>query len=213
MASAANQRQIATARFRVGETPPPPEWGSPDDDTDPSITERLLPEPDPWRGPPEAELRWRPNHLAAVLAVLLILSIASSVLLALKLRKVRADLAEAEAAAEMAESALAQEEQSAGLRPVEPAPAGPQPAEARAPVRERLVLLLTVGTQHFAEKQLRALRKRCQAPLSVYRQVRGRCGWSSCFAVAVPAQDAEAARACGQVKGQALRDRADFVLP
>jgi hypothetical protein len=75
----------------------------------------------------------------------------------------------------------------------------------------QLVLLLTVGTQHYAEKQLRSLRKRCRAPLAVYQQRRGRCGWSQCWAVAVPAEDREQARGCGAVKGQALRDRRDFL--
>jgi hypothetical protein len=70
---------------------------------------------------------------------------------------------------------------------------------------------VTVGTRHYAEKQMRAMRKKCPAPLAVYQQKRGRCAWSTCFAVAVPEADAERAHGCGESKGQSLRDRKDFV--
>jgi hypothetical protein len=77
---------------------------------------------------------------------------------------------------------------------------------------DRLLILISVGTRHYAEKQLRALRKHCRAPLAVYLQKRGRCGWSQCFAVAAREADADLARACGATKGQALRERSDFAL-
>ena len=75
------------------------------------------------------------------------------------------------------------------------------------------MLLLTVGTRHYADKQLRRLRSRCPARLAVYQQVRGRCAYARCFAIAASAQDEGLTRGCGQVKGQALRDRSDFTLP
>jgi len=72
------------------------------------------------------------------------------------------------------------------------------------------VLLLTVGTRHYAEKQLRLLKQKCRAPLAVYQQRRGRCAWSTCYAVAAREEDAELARPCGETKGQVVRDRKDF---
>jgi hypothetical protein len=100
---------------------------------------------------------------------------------------------------------------------VEPPAARPRRARGAAPPaarppEDRLLILLTVGTRHYAEKQLQLIRQRCSAPVAVYLQRRGRCGWSQCFAVAAREADADRARGCGPAKGQALRDRADFAL-
>jgi hypothetical protein len=94
--------------------------------------------------------------------------------------------------------------------PMPQSPAASAPAVS-APAADRLLLLLTVGTRHYAEKQARELRQKCRAPLAVYQQKHGRCAWSTCFAVAVPEADAELARNCGEPKGQALRERTDFI--
>jgi hypothetical protein len=225
-----DQREIETARYKVGDEPAagaqpgPANRSNPDDETDPSaarLDEAVL----------TGVSNWRLNALGAVLGTALICALLLSVGLWVKLQRTRAELSEAELAAEMAEAALARDpEPEAEARPKaaakaaapEPEPvdltasrAPPAPAEAAAATAaapgDQLVLLLTVGTQHYAEKQLRSLRKRCRAPLAVYQQRRGRCGWSQCWAVAVPAEGRELARGCGAVKGQALRDRKDFL--
>lgn len=208
MGTGMEQRSIETSRLKLEAPGEPAALDGPDEPTDPGLG-----------GPPQAASPWQLNQLGLLLAVLLLCSLVVSVALALKLSRTRAELAEAEAAAEMAGSALAREpEEQKALAPA-PAAAAPGVAPAAraasaAPAREeRLLILLTVGTQRYAEKQLRSLKTRCKAPLAVYRQTRGRCGWDQCFAVALPASEAERARGCGQVKGQALRDRADFVLP
>ena len=115
-----------------------------------------------------------------------------------------------EAAARAAEVAPA-----AGTAP-DPSPAHEAEPSAQAqpaPAKDQLILLLTVGKQPYAEKQLRALKHRCDAPLAVYRQTRGRCAYDQCFAIAVPLADADQAKACGRVAGQSIRDRADFAIP
>ena len=218
-----DQRHIQTAQLKVGDRPAGARaQSSPDDETDPSAA-RL-----------EAAVltggsSWRLNALGAVLGTALVCALLLSVGLWVKLQRTRAELAEAELAAEMAEAALARDPEpeekpkaiakaAAGeaavpeAEPVDLTGGRAQPAQlaAAAGPEGQLVLLLTVGTQHFAEKQLRSLRKRCRAPLAVYQQRRGRCGWSQCWAVAAPASEREQARGCGAVKGQALRDRNDF---
>ena len=218
-------RHIPTAQYKVGDARAsnPRAQANPDDETDPSAV-RLEAASVGGAGP--APSTWRLNALGAVLGTALICALLLSVGLWVKLQRTRAELAEAELAAEMAEAALARDpEPEEKTRPAprgnapEPVTAEPEAvdlttprAQAQAPAQDdQLVLLLTVGTQHYAEKQLRSLRKRCRAPLAVYQQRRGRCGWSQCWAVAVPAADRELARGCGAVKGQALRDRKDFL--
>lgn len=169
-----------------------------------------------------AAARRRLRILAVVLFTLLLCSLVASAGLWIALSRTRAELAGLAAvrpvevrrsppprAAAIPEIALA--------RPADPPrevpPAAPAPAPAAAqPAEDRLFLLLTVGTRHFAEKQLRLLRQHCRAPLAVYLQRRGRCGWSQCFAIAAREADLDRARSCGVTKGQALRERADFVL-
>ena len=215
-----DQRQIETAKYQVGDKRARAP-AHPDDETDPSAA-RLD------ESSVSGVSQWRLNALGAVLSTALICALLLSVGLWVKLQRTRAELAEAELAAEMAEAALARDpEPEEKARPAprgnapEPVTAEPEAvdlttprAQAQAPApsqEDQLVLLLTVGTQHYAEKQLRSLRKRCRAPLAVYQQRRGRCGWSQCWAVAVPAAERELARGCGAVKGQALRDRKDFL--
>ena len=226
-----DQRQIKTAQYEVGDQRASAgAHSNPDDETDPSAA-RL----EPWAL--TGGSNWRFNALGAVLGTALVCALLLSVGLWVKLQRTRVELAEAELAAEMAEAALARdpepEEKPKAAAKAPPAEAAapeaepvdftggvtgnlnggfaqPAPAAAAAAPEDQLVLLLTVGTQHYAEKQLRTLRKRCRAPLAVYQQRRGRCGWSQCWAVAVPAAEREQARGCGAVKGQALRDRKDF---
>jgi hypothetical protein len=286
-----DQRHIETSRYQVKPPSRDPRvaYKQPDDATDPSadrLVDTAAPSP------------WRLNALGAVLGTALICALLLSVGLFVKLQRVKAELAEAEAAAESAESALARDPDAEGAK----GEAGPEKAaaakagadakvldpraangagkildpraangaskildpraangaskaldpraansaskaldpraanaagaaEARPAAREgarpgkapdtvdlthpeeprQLVLLLTVGTQHYAEKQLRTLRRRCKAPLHVYQQRRGRCAFSQCWAVAAPAEDGLDLRSCGEVKGQSLRDRKDFV--
>ena len=193
---------------------------------EPVLPETGLPEPEP-------ESPWRLNALGIVLLTALICSLAIAVALRVKLGQTRAALSEAESAAEAAESAVARDPAAKDAAEPEPQAAAPVHAAvakaarapapepeaaaeappAAAPHREQLLLLLTVGTQHFAERQLRNLMHKCTAPLAVYRQRRGLCAYSQCFAIAVPASQAEAARGCGRVKGQSLRDRDDFTAP
>ena len=209
MAKSVDQRQIPTAQYKVGQPPPP----SPGVDSDPNEVTDLSLSGLTGQAPLS---QWRFNALSALLATALCCALLFSLVLWVKLSRARVDLAEAEAAAEMAEALVAREPSAAPDAPtkveaVSLLPTDPARTSAKAaPASDRLVLLLTVGTQHFAEKQLRRLRKQCAASLAVYRQRRGRCGWSQCYAIAAPESDAGLARGCGQVKGQALRDRADF---
>jgi hypothetical protein len=160
------------------------------------------------------EGRWRLNALGVVLLCSVLASLAVSAALWAKLSGARAEMAATDAAEEKArlkqEQRLAEQaQQSAAVTP----PPAPTPAVTPAPAApQRLLLLLTVGTQHYAEKQMRLLQPKCsQAKLRVYQQRRGRCGWATCFAVAVEESEAAAARGCGEPKGQSLRDKADFV--
>ena len=222
MAKDVDQRQIPTAQYKVGQLPPHSPGGDsgPDDITDESLSGISAVSDPALTALPS---QWRFNALSAVLATALCCALLLSLALWIKLSRARADLAEAELAAEMAEAAVAREPSAAdheapqAATKVDAVSLVPEPPVARAgaaaPTPDRLVLLLTVGTQHFAEKQLKRLRKQCRASLAVYQQRRGRCGWTQCFAVAAPESDAGLARGCGQVKGQALRDRADFVAP
>jgi len=169
---------------------------------------------DPFPPPPRSR---RPG----VLAVLLVPALAASMLLSLslliKLERTRDELAEAAEQATVARRVAVSETQLYPATPTTaqvPAPSPePAPTEAAvtAPAGDRLLLLLTVGTRHYAEKQARELRQKCHAPLAVYQQKRGRCAFATCFAVAVPEASAELARNCGETKGQALRERMDFV--
>jgi hypothetical protein len=167
---------------------------------------------------PERHSRWGLNALGVLLSSLLLAAIAFSGALWVKLEAARGELRASDAAEEAArikqERRMAEQAQTAAATPVAPpvdaqavAPAPPQPAASE----ERLFLLLTVGTQHYAEKQKRLLQLKCKVPLAVYQQRHGRCGWSTCFAVAAKESDAELARTCGETKGQALRDRRDFI--
>jgi hypothetical protein len=174
----------------------------------------------------ESESHWRLNALGAGLLTALLCCLLVVVGLKIKLNQTRAALAEAESAAEAAESAVAREPEEEPAEPESDRIPAPPLVAARAPIaaplimdgprpgpRAQLVLLLTVGTQHYAEKQVRALKHKCTAPLAVYRQKRGRCAYSQCFAVAVPYEEAGSAGGCGRVKGQSVRDRDDFALP
>ena len=150
----------------------------------------------------EARPLRRLRILAVLLSTLLVGSVVISVALWIALQRTRGELTAAEE-----------------VKPAAPAPPPPPPREiapAKPPVQaapeDRLLILLTVGTRHYAEKQLRTLRQHCRASLAVYLQRRGRCGWSQCFAVAAREADADLARSCGPTKGQALRDRTDFAL-
>ena len=241
MGSDIDQRHVETSRLKLDESQ------NPDDvDTDRSLTPVAVqavraaglaktealrssepPRSDDSEDPePESESHWRLNPLGAGLLTALLCCLLVIAGLKIKLNQTRAALAEAENAAEAAESAVAREpaeetaEPAAELIPAPPLVAarasGVAPLvmdDPRPDPRARLVLLLTVGTQHYAEKQVRALKHKCTAPLAVYRQKRGRCAYSQCFAVAVPYEDAGSAGGCGRVKGQSVRDREDFVLP
>jgi len=165
--------------------------------------------------------RWRLNLLGALLAATLAASLLLSLALSIGLARTRAEL-----------DKRAEEPGQAASQPRQPeAPrAPPAPAEGAAPVvgsatsastppaggelvaEDRLFLLLTVGTRHYAEKQLRLLRPQCKAPLAVYLQRKGRCAWNQCFVVAAREFDMDRARECGKTTGQALRERADFIL-
>jgi len=230
-----DQRNVPTSRAKLGELQAAPDTD--DVDTDSSLG-RVDPNDsvaatDADLAPLAQETPWRLNALGAALLALLACSVLLNVALKMKLTHARTALAEAESEAEDAESAAAREPAGAdkGTLAVQPrvAPtaavpsvaevaqptpeAAAEPTRAEAPKREQLILLLTVGTEHYAEKQLRRLMQKCKAPLAVYRQKRGRCGWSQCFAVALPASEAESARGCGHVVGQSVRDRDDFTTP
>jgi hypothetical protein len=159
----------------------------------------------------EKKSRWSLNSLGAILLLALAASLAISLALWTRLSRARDELASTEAAEANArlkqERRMAEEaQQSAVAVPVQTAPT---PQVNQGP--QRLILLLTVGTQHYAEKQRKLLQPKCPAAkLVVYRQKRGRCGWSACFAVAAKEADEEKARGCGETKGQALRDAQDF---
>ncbi len=181
----------------------------------------------------DAAARRRLRILALALFTLLVCSLAVSAALWITLERVRDDLAAARATGAKAPPPPAQAAAAPAPRPADPrrgeaaptaavsaATAAPAVAVAAAPAtppgaaaaEDRLLLLLTVGTRHYAEKQLRLLRQHCRAPLAVYLQRHGRCGWSQCFAVAAREADADLARQCGATRGQALRERADFAL-
>jgi hypothetical protein len=162
-----------------------------------------------------APSRWSLNLLGVLLVATLAGAVVLSISLWIRLERTRAELAEEAGPATeapVARSAPAPQPIETPAEPVEAAATPPPAAPAAAPaVEERLVLLLTVGTRHYAEKQLRLLKQKCRASLAVYQQRRGRCAWSTCFAVAAREEDAELARPCGETKGQAVRDRKDFV--
>src|SRR3954469_2704519 len=172
---------------------------------------RDTPKVPPVEGAPS---RLRLNLVGGLLLATLAGAVALSISLWIRLERTRAELAEEAApaaTAPVAHSVPAPIETPA--EPVEAAATPPPAPPAAAPaVEERLVLLLTVGTRHYAEKQLRLLKQKCRAPLAVYQQRRGRCAWSTCYAVAAREEDAELARPCGETKGQVVRDRKDFAL-
>jgi hypothetical protein len=156
--------------------------------------------------------RWSLNLLGVLLLATLAGAVVLSISLWIRLERTRAELAEEEAPAAVAPLARSAPAPQPIETPAEPMEAAATPPPAAAPaVEERLVLLLTVGTRHYAEKQLRLLKQKCRAPLAVYQQRRGRCAWSTCFAVAAREEDAELARPCGETKGEVVRDRKDFV--
>jgi hypothetical protein len=157
-------------------------------------------------------MKWGLNSLGIVLLLAFCASLAVSLALWTRLSRAKQELAATEAAESAArakqERRLAEEARPAAqvASPV----VEPQQPEIKP---ERLVLLLTVGTQHYAEKQMRLLQPKCpQAKLRVYQQRKGRCGWSTCFAVAAREEDEERTRSCGATRGQALRDAKDFVI-
>ena len=157
---------------------------------------------------PPSRGQWSPNLLALLLAGLLGGSLVLSGVLWFELGRLRAQVEQAEAnAVKPAPPPPAPVERVAAAVVPEPAP---EPAVEAAPPPQRLIILLTVGTRHFAEKQLRLLRQRCNAPLGIYLQRHGRCAFSQCFAVAVREADANLARDCGETSGEALRDSGDF---
>lgn len=173
----------------------------------------------PGPAPAARQSPWRLNHLGVLLSLLLVYAAIASGGLWLRVLRMREQLAEAQAAQEKAEAALATERAgrsgaAAGAEAAAPAqdeaPAQAQAAVEAAPGGEHLLLLVTVGSRSYAERQLRLLKRRCKVPLAVYRQRRGRCAWEQCYVVAAPATEAARARDCGQAIGQTLRDRADF---
>lgn len=178
------------------------------------------PAPVPGPAPALRQSPWRLNHLGVLLSVLLVYAAIASGGLWLRVLRMREQLAEAQAATERAEAALAKEQASSAptaTAATEAAAPGEdeareetQPVAEAAPAGDHLLLLVTVGSRSYAERQLRLLQRRCKAPLAVYRQRRGRCAWEQCFVVAAPATEAARARGCGQAIGQTLRDRADF---
>ena len=91
-----------------------------------------------------------------------------------------------------------------------PAPEPPAIAPGAPADDHRLFVLITVGTRHYADKVAKKLRRECRAPVRVYRQKRGRCAYSHCYAVAVPAAQSAKAKACGAAKGRTTRDAQDF---
>ena len=123
MARGVDQREIETARCRALDEPPPALDGAldggsgPDDSTDLSL---------PGLAAPPAS-QWRLNSLGVLLATALVCALLFSLALWVKLSRARADLAEAELAAEMTEAAVARETS---------APAGPEAAsKLAAPAR------------------------------------------------------------------------------
>ena len=193
-------------------------------DTDPLLkaAERSPEEiTDPGKDAPQPS---RPTLLGVLLAAALAASLVVSLVLWVKLQRARDELADAEATQETAANQVAAlpvppetvaavlESKPDLLKPdASKIPAPKIPKVAAAPQPERLLLLVTVGSQHFAEKQLRELKRKCRAPLAVYQQRGGRCAWSTCFAVAAAEADADLARNCGETKGQALREKTDFI--
>ncbi|MBS2024306.1 MAG: hypothetical protein JST92_18035 [Deltaproteobacteria bacterium] len=190
-------------------------WADPDDTTDLSNPRLgLLPSP------------WALNKLGRMLLAALAVMVIAFALLAFKIHRLRQDLLEAEAAADQAAAAAARDDSAAAEEPASVAadssatPAGTAGSGAaaagvaakpgQAPARDRLVLLLTVGMRPYAEKQLKHLRAKCPARLAVYEQIHGRCRYARCYSIAAPESDQGLSRGCGQVKGQSLRDRADF---
>jgi hypothetical protein len=196
-----NHRRTATSRIVLDEDGAEV-FGPEDEPTDPEL--------DPLE-PPRA--RSRPGVAVLLLVVALLGSLLLSLSLWIKLERTRDQLAEA-----AEESAVARRVSApAPLPPAGDRPPAARPAEAataapdvQKPAPERLLLLLTVGSRHYAEKQARELRQKCRAPLAVYQQKRGRCAWATCFAVAVPEASAGLARNCGETKGQSLRETSDF---
>jgi hypothetical protein len=176
---------------------------------------------------PELERTGRTG--ASPMGILLVTALAASLLVSLvlwvKLLRVRDDLADAEAgqqetvASQMSSLPVPPETTAAtvadgtpgNLKPDFPKSQPARPKLTAAAQPERLLLLVTVGSQHFAEKQLRELKKKCKAPLAVYQQKGGRCAWSTCFAIAALESDASLAQNCGVTKGESLRERKDFV--
>jgi hypothetical protein len=166
--------------------------------------------------------RRRLNLLGALLVAALTGSLVLSLALWIELARIRTELGKRQAAEETVRAAAPQRGLPAAAQSAISAPADPTPAAALAPAPppaathpvadDRLLLLLTVGTRHFAEKQLGLLRQQCKAPLAVYLQRRGRCAWAQCYAVAARELDSDLARECGKIKGQALRERGDFIL-
>jgi hypothetical protein len=202
-----NQRRTSSSRIILDQSGT--EVLGPEQPTDPDLAPA-----DPFP-PPER------SRSPGMLSILLVAALAASLLLSLslwiKLERTRDELAEAAEQAAVARRAGVPETQ---LQPAAPTTAqeaapSPEPAikepAAAAPAGDRLLLLLTVGTRHYAEKQARELRQKCRAPLAVYQQKRGRCAFATCFAVAVPEASAGLARNCGETKGQTLRERTDFV--
>jgi pyruvate/2-oxoglutarate dehydrogenase complex dihydrolipoamide acyltransferase (E2) component len=163
----------------------------------------------------DAAARRRLRILAVVLFTLLVCSLAISAALWVALRRARENLATAEPA-HPKPAVASRPAPAAEAPPAPPAPAvtatPATPPAAAPPAEDRLLILISVGTRHYAEKQLRLLRQRCRAPLAVYLQRRGRCGWTQCFAVAAREADLDLARGCGATKGKSMRERADFVL-
>jgi hypothetical protein len=173
---------------------------------------------------------WRLNHLGVLLLAALLVTLLAALALRIQLTRARSEAATAiENMAELDERLAELGRAPAADVHAPPAAAGDvgakTPGKGAAPAADeaapragptavpdsRLYVLLTVGTRHFAEKQLRRLRHRCGGALALYRQKRGRCAFSECWVVAAPESDSEQARSCGKVKGQAMRDRRDFV--
>lgn len=158
--------------------------------------------------------RWRLNLLGVLLAGLLGGSLVLSSVLWFELGRVRAQLEQSEAAPPERDGAPppapAAQTVRAAAPAEEPAPAA-EPAPQGKPAPQRLIILLTVGTRHFAEKQVGILRRHCKAPLAVYLQRRGRCAFSQCFAVAALESDASLALDCGKTRGETIRDSSDFM--
>jgi hypothetical protein len=166
---------------------------------------------------------WRLNYLSVMLLAALVVTLFAVV--ALRVRLTRALAQAGEAMAELAETdrRLADLTRPAAMEPrpfaeterpaIRPAAASADLELTPPPASQKVLVMLAVGARRLAEKEVERLRPGCRASLALLRQQRGRCAFSNCWVVAADGEDSRRARACGKVKGTALRDRTDFEEP